>query len=77
MEIQGKCSDCFVMWQDNKEYMGYVPDDVGIGGGDEVEFKYCLECGQIQDKFPVTDSQVWDEMDDEQEESGDLDMWST
>jgi hypothetical protein len=24
-----------------------------FGSGDYVEFKYCLECGKIQDNFPV------------------------
>jgi hypothetical protein len=33
-------------------HRGYVPDDMGIGGGDYVEFDYCLQCGQIQGRFP-------------------------
>jgi hypothetical protein len=32
---------------------GYVPRDLGIGGGDDVHFAYCLDCGQIQGKFPL------------------------
>jgi hypothetical protein len=32
---------------------GYVPDDLGIGGGDDVHFAYCLDCGQIQGTFPL------------------------
>jgi hypothetical protein len=32
---------------------GYVPSKMGIGGGDYMEFSYCLDCGQIQGKFPV------------------------
>ena len=32
---------------------GYVPRDLGIGGGDDVQFDYCLDCGQIQGKFPL------------------------
>jgi hypothetical protein len=35
------------------EFDGYVPDDIGIGGGDYVEFTWCLECGQIQGQFPL------------------------
>jgi hypothetical protein len=31
----------------------YVPRDLGIGGGDDVQFDYCLDCGQIQDSFPL------------------------
>jgi hypothetical protein len=32
---------------------GYVPKGIGIGGGDYVEFDWCLDCGQIQHEFPV------------------------
>jgi hypothetical protein len=32
---------------------GYVPDDLGIGGGDAVQLTYCLDCGQIQRAFPI------------------------
>jgi hypothetical protein len=35
------------------EFDGYVPDDIGIGGGDYVDFTWCLECGQIQGQFPL------------------------
>jgi hypothetical protein len=31
---------------------GYVARDLGIGG-DDVNFDYCLDCGQIQGKFPL------------------------
>ena len=38
-----------------KENDGYVPVGVGIGGGDYVDFTYCLECGKIQsNQFPVS-----------------------
>jgi hypothetical protein len=51
--ISAKCNDkCFVSYMD-KEITDYVPDDMGIGSGDYVEFHYCLHCGQIQDKFPL------------------------
>jgi hypothetical protein len=30
------------------EHHGYVPRDLGIGGGDYVKLSYCLDCGQIQ-----------------------------
>jgi hypothetical protein len=32
---------------------GYLPRDLGIGGGDDVHFAYCLDCGQIQGRFPL------------------------
>ena len=36
-----------------REHDGYLPDDMGIGGGDYIEFEYCLECGAIQGEFPL------------------------
>lgn len=37
-----------------RTYNGYVPDDIGIGEyGDYMRFTYCLDCGQIQGKFPL------------------------
>lgn len=53
--VTAKCSDMFGMTIGEKEYNGYVPSDIGIGDkyGDYVEFNYCLDCGQIQGKFPL------------------------
>jgi hypothetical protein len=36
--------------------MGYVPSGVGVGGGDYLKFDYCLDCGQIQGKWPIQSS---------------------
>lgn len=52
LDISGKVSDCYSQVYKNKEYTGYVPENIGIGGGDYIEFKYCLNCGMIQDNFP-------------------------
>ena len=30
----------------------YVPRGIGIGGGDYIEFSYCLTCGQMQGSWP-------------------------
>jgi hypothetical protein len=38
---------------DEIETNDYVPERVGIGGGDYVAFEYCLDCGQIQGRFPI------------------------
>lgn len=57
-KVSGKTSDMFCWkylgrdWKD-----GYVPYDIGIGGGDDVAFSYCMDCGQIQGIFPVGDSE--------------------
>ncbi len=55
LSVSGKVSDCFFCSFKKKEYEGYVPDEIGIGSGDYIEFNYCLECGKIQDSFPKKD----------------------
>jgi len=51
--INAKSSDLNCVEIDGIEHDGYVPDDIGIGGGDYVEFTWCLHCGKIQGDFPV------------------------
>ena len=51
--ILAGASDRFSSHSDEQNYQGYVPEDMGIGGGDNVKFTYCMNCGQIQGKFPV------------------------
>lgn len=54
--INAKCSDmCFAEVGGN-ESDGYVPRDMGIGGGDYVDFNYCLDCGKIQGQFPLEET---------------------
>lgn len=49
MTVVGKCSDMYCGdYPDN----GYVPSGLGIGGGDYIDFKLCLSCGQIQGEWP-------------------------
>lgn len=52
VKVSAKCSDLFFAKIRKHEHNGYVPDDMGIGGGDYVEFDYCLNCGQIVGRFP-------------------------
>jgi len=51
--VGGKvCDSFFAEYPSGLEYEGYVPDS-SIGSCDYMEFKYCMDCGQIQsDKFP-------------------------
>ena len=53
--ISAKSSDLnFVRVGEESSVEGYVPRDMGIGGGDYVEFDWCLNCGQIQgNNFPL------------------------
>lgn len=59
VSFSGKSSDCNAVSYKEAEIDGYVPDDIGIGGGDYVEFSFCLECGQIQGKFPLPDPEFY------------------
>ena len=67
--VSGKCSDlCFVTIA-GKDYNGYVPSDMGIGGGDMIQFTYCLNCGQIQGSdFPLPECEVEQLEDNEEDE---------
>jgi hypothetical protein len=56
--VNAKCSDLCFFETNAKESDGYVPGGVGIGGGDYVEFVYCLDCGQIQGEFPVPEHEL-------------------
>lgn len=69
-QISGKTDDrCFVRLG-NKEKNGYAPDGMNVGGGDYLNFKLCLDCGKIQGKFPVaqTEMEAINEEIDETEE---------
>ena len=65
MSVTCKCSDRFYAFMgeegdkpDGREHDGYVPKDLGIGGGDYIDFEYCLDCGQIQGKFPLPPAKI-------------------
>lgn len=53
IEINAKCSDCCNIEINDKEHDGYVPYDINIGGGDYIRFSFCLNCGFIQNQFPL------------------------
>jgi hypothetical protein len=48
---------CFVE-ANNKERNNYVPYDMGIGGGDYIEFSFCMNCGQIAGKWPLPQTEM-------------------
>jgi len=50
--VSAKCSDMCYWRLGHGERDGYVPTEMGIGGGDYVEFDYCLDCGQLQGDWP-------------------------
>lgn len=62
VKVSGKCSDmfsCSTRAQNiYRRYSGCVPSDLNIGGGDYLEFEFCLECGKIQADFPLPDTKL-------------------
>ena len=56
--VNSKSSDLNFVSIGTNENDGYLPSDMGIGGGDYVEFKWCLDCGQIQGKWPVKPTEL-------------------
>ena len=73
VKISAKCADRFYAETSEKEYDGYVPYDLGIGGGDYVTFSYCLRCGQIQGTWSLAETgieqadDIESELDDNEE----------
>ena len=70
IHISGKVSDMFSMSGDGIDYDGYVPSDMGIGGGDYISMSIDTETGQIQNWKPlakkdITDSLSPDELEEE------------
>ena len=58
-DISGKCSDmCSVEIPGCEEQHDYVPRDMGIGGGDYIKIKLCLDCGQVQGEFPLPETEI-------------------
>ena len=83
-EILAKCSDCCQIVYNGATYEGYPPEDFGIGeGGDDVAITLCLNCGQVQGKWPrpepdISEEVGWDnpaeeEEDEDEDEDGDED----
>lgn len=64
--VNAKCSDlCNVEIVVDKntiaDHDGYVPDDIGCGGGSYVELEYCLDCGQMQGTWPKPKTEMEEE----------------
>lgn len=58
------CRDSFNASIGAHEYDGYVPKDMGIGGGDGCEFSYCLDCGQMQGTWALGPTDLEQKEDD-------------
>lgn len=59
LEVSAKCSDMCCLSYADLNSDGYVPHDIGIGGGDYIDLSLCMDCGQVQGAvFPVADEAV-------------------
>ena len=60
VRVNAKCDDrCIVGVTSNlgdEERNGYVPYNLSIGGGDYIKFKYCANCGRIQNFKPLSEN---------------------
>lgn len=52
-DVCAKCSDMCSVAIGSGGRDGYVPSNLGIGGGDYIEFSWCLDCGNIAGEWPV------------------------
>lgn len=68
LEASGKCSDCFGCSIGGVELVesDYVPEDLGIGGGDYMEICVCLDCGKMQNDFPLPFAECEKDVSDEE-----------
>jgi hypothetical protein len=66
LRVCAKCSDLCDISIKNIPSCGYVPEDMGIGGGDSVDFDLCLDCGQLQGKFPIPPTEFEKDCTDEE-----------
>lgn len=57
-DVSGKCSDMSDVTIGDIVHDGYMPEDLGIGGGDYISFRFCLDCGTIQGEFPRPQSRL-------------------
>lgn len=58
VSASAKCSDLFHAAHGDREHNGYVPDDLGVGGGDYLEINWCLDCGQLQGEWPLPTTEL-------------------
>ena len=65
--VGGKSSDCSWGSVGTKEFEGYIPEDMGVGGGSYIKVEYCLNCGQIQGEFPLPETELESSNEDDDE----------
>lgn len=65
LRLQGKCSDCSSTRFDGMEREGYVPCIDGLGHGDYIDVKVCMDCSRVQNLQKMTDEEIKVMMEDE------------
>ncbi len=61
MDISAKTRELCIYRLGDKVRNGYIPTDIGITSyedpdEDYIQFSYCLDCGQIQGKWPIDET---------------------
>lgn len=56
LTIYAHSRDCNDISIDGLEHKGYLPYIDDICGGDDVDIKICMSCGQVQGTFPKVDN---------------------
>lgn len=60
VQVLARCSDMCGVQVAGRRHHGYVPRDLGIGGGDDVQLAYCLDCGRMRGEFPLPRTAIED-----------------
>jgi hypothetical protein len=61
ISIIAHCNDCCLVSSPAQPQglPGYQPCDIGLGkNSDHIKMSWCLDCGQIQGKWPIPKAQV-------------------
>lgn len=66
ISIYGKVSDMFCLSVEEYEYNGYVPDGLGIGGGDDIELRIDNDTGKIVGWVPLTIEKIKEKCEDDE-----------
>lgn len=62
-----EASEQLVIDYKDRKYVGKVPMEIELGNEEGIEFTYCINCGQIQGTFPITDEDMLFAMDEQEE----------
>jgi hypothetical protein len=60
LEIYVQGRDTHNLEYNNQSYEGYMPEGIGLYGnyGDAIQFKLCMQCGKVQDSFPIEERKI-------------------